>query len=64
MCRGRLDGGGCMEDERVRRPDWLKKVIAAGGELHYKKQPRLRHNLVNLGSLAGVALALGGLIDG
>ncbi len=51
-----------MEDERVRRPDWLKKVIAAGGELHYKKQPRLRHNLVNLGSLAGVALALGGLM--
>ncbi len=44
------------------RPDWLKKAIAVGGDYHYKKQPKGRHNLINLGSLLFVAAAYGGVM--
>ncbi len=44
------------------RPDWLKKAIAAGGDFHYKKQPKTRHNLINLGCLAFVASAYFGVM--
>jgi len=53
----------------VARPDWLKKAIAAGGDFHYKKQPKTRHNLINLGSLVLVAsayaavMALGAVLE-
>jgi fatty acid desaturase len=46
----------------VARPDWLKKSIAVGSEFHYKKQPRTRHNLINLGSLLALALAFSGVM--
>lgn len=44
------------------RPDWLKKAIAAGSDYHYKKQPKGRHNLINVGSLAVVATAYVGVM--
>ena len=40
------------------RTTWMKAVMAAGMPFHARKQPRIRHNLINLGSFA-LLLALG-----
>ncbi len=45
----------------MKRAAWIKEAIAVGGEYHFKKQKRLRHNTINLGSL-GLVLLLTGLI--
>ena len=43
------------------RAPWMKAAVNAGNELHYLKQPIVRHNLINLGSTAGLSGILAGL---
>ncbi|WP_437550351.1 fatty acid desaturase [Sorangium sp. So ce367] len=36
----------------MKHPEWLRQAIAAGRVLHHTRQPRIRHNAINLMSLA------------
>ena len=44
------------------RPDWLKKVLAAGNEFHFVKQVPWKHNLLNLTCLLGVMGGIAGVM--
>ncbi|WP_437580616.1 fatty acid desaturase family protein [Sorangium sp. So ce887] len=43
----------------MKHPEWLRQAIAAGRELHYTRQPRIRHNAINLMSLAALICGCG-----
>ena len=36
----------------MERPEWMRRAVAAGNELHHLKQPIRRHNLINLSAAA------------
>lgn len=54
-------GGNTPMGGRSERPEWMRRAVAAGNELHYLKQDLRRHNLINGLSSAGLLLALAGV---
>ncbi len=46
----------------MQRASWVRQAIRAGNELHFRKTPPLRHNLINLAAAAGVLGAVGGVM--